>query len=74
MSKLRVEVRAKGSSEAAFELAGPNPTVPRVGEYVELTDHVSRVTAVTWKPLSAGQADVLVVVECALVPQRKPRL
>lgn len=67
MTKLRVEVRTKGSTKCSFQIAGPNPTVPRVGEYVELPDGVARVSAVTWK-----HADALIVVECAHVPGRKP--
>lgn len=60
-------VKAKGSDGWFFEIVGPNPSVPRVGDHVTFSDGEGVVRKVTWTPSTFEQklnADLTVTVEC----------
>jgi hypothetical protein len=72
---LRIVVRVKGTKGFFFESRGPNPTVPRTGEFVEFADGVGKVESVTWKPPltpNTRHVEMLLIVECVQVAGRKP--
>ena len=64
MSNIDMRVTAQGSGGFYFQISGPSPVIPRVGERVKFSDGYGRVKMVTWEPPTSSAGDIKVIVEC----------